>query len=143
MKLKELLEKIAKDFPINPADLQGEALKTTSLWCTYISIWSEEKLQLEKMEFTLRMLLSEKREYYSGNASAQIYKDNPWNGKTPRTESGLQKLIEADKDIISYREGQIVQKNKVEILMAALQECRQRGFSIKHAIDMIKFENGA
>lgn len=143
MKLKELLEKIAKDFPINPTDLQGESLRTSKLWINYITIWSEEKLRLEKMHFALKKLLSEKRNYYSGNALPEVYKSNPWNGKTPRTENGLQKLIEADKEVILYKEGQIVQKNKVEILEAALQECKQRGFSIKHAIDMLKFENGA
>ena len=143
MKLDELYKSIAEDFPINKADLGSEALKSTTLWIKYIKLWSEEKLRLEKIQSGRNSLIALKREYYSGNASAEVYRDKPFNGKTPKSEGGLAKLVDNDLDVIAYDEGLIVQRNKVEVLEATLDECKRRGYSIRAAIDMVKFENGA
>ena len=142
MKLDELHQEISKDFPINKTALADEALKTTSLWCKYIKYWSDEKLRLEKMESGLSTLFSIKREYYSGNASPEVYQQKPFNGRTPKSDRGIQILMEADLDVIAYQEGLIVQKNKVEVLEACLAECKSRGYAIANAISMVKFENG-
>src|ERR1035437_8773437 len=142
MKLDELHIKIAKDFPIDNSDLGNEATKTTSLWVTYIKLWSDETLRLEKLQSGRNTLISTKREYYSGNASAAVYQANPFNGKTPKSDRGIQILIENDLDVIQYDEGLNVQKNKVQVLEAALDEWNRRGYGIKTAADVMRFMNG-
>ena len=142
MLIAELYTEIAKDFPIDQTDLGGEAIKTTSIWVKYIKLWSEETLRLEKLQSGRNTLLSVKREYYSGNAPPEVYKANPFNGKTPKSDKGIQILIDNDLDVIQYDEGLIVQKNKVDILEAALDETKKRGYSKANAITMARFMNG-
>jgi len=98
---------------------------------------------LEKMIAGRNTLASTKRDYYSGNAHPEIYKEKPWNGNTPKTEGGMQKLLESDLDLIAYDEGLIVQKQKVHILTECHKEIQRRGFAIKTALDHHKFMNGA
>lgn len=142
MLLTELYTEIANDFPINNTDLGNEATKSTTLWIKYIKLWSDENLRMEKLQSGRSTLIALKREYYSGNASPEIYKANPFNGKSPKTEGGLQKLIENDTDVIAYDESLIVQKQKVEVLVSCLDECKRRGYAIRAAIDYTKFING-
>ena len=142
MLLTDLYTEIAKDFPIDKSDLGNEATRSTMLWVKYIKYWSEEKLRWEKLQSGRNTLLSMKREYYSGNAPAEVYKEKPFNGKTPKSDRGIQILVENDIDVIQYDEGIIIQKNKVEVLEAALDECKRRGYAIRAAIDHMKFING-
>ena len=143
MKLDELYQEIKKDFPIDERDLGNESLRTTQIWIKYIELYATENMRLEKMIAGRNTLISFKREYYSGNSPPEVYKEKPWNGKTPKSEGGLQALIQNDLDVIAYDEGLIVQKQKIEVLKSCHEEIKRRGFSIKSAIDMVKFMNGA
>lgn len=142
MLLSELYTEIANDFPIDNNDLGNESTKSTKLWIKYIKLWSDENLRLEKLQSGRNTLISIKREYYSGNASPEVYQAKPFNGRTPKSEGGLAKLIEADQDVIAYDESLIVQKQKVEVLVSCLDEVKRRGYAIKAAIDYTKFING-
>ena|ERR1035437_5235818 len=142
MLIADLHIEIAKDFPIDQTDLGNESCKSTTLWVKYIKLWSDETLRLEKLQSGRNTLISVKREYYSGNAPAEVYKQNPFNGKTPKSDRGIQILVDNDLDVIAYDEGLIVQKNKVEVLEAALDETNKRGYNIANAITMVRFMNG-
>lgn len=143
MQLTELYQEIKKDFPIDERDLGNESLRTTKIWIKYIELYATENMRLEKMIAGRNTLISTKREYYSGNAPAEVYKDKPWNGRVPKSEGGLQKLVDNDLDVIAYDEGLIVQQQKIEVLKSCHEEVKRRGYAIKSAIDMVKFMNGA
>ena len=142
MLLNDLFGEISVDFPIEKTDLGGEALKSATLFIKYIKLYSDEKLRLAKLENERRTLENVKREYYSGNAHPDVYKEKPFSIRI-KTEAVMEKYINNDVDVIKYDEQIIVQKQKVEVLINCLDEVKRRGYSIRNAIDVMKFENGA
>lgn len=143
MKLEELHDLVVKDFySIKQTDLAHESLRSNDLFVKYIQLYSTENLRLSKMENDKKKLVAEKREYYSGNASPDVYKVKPFDVKV-RTDGGIQKYIDADLDIVTYDEAIIIQRQKVEVLTAVLDQINKRGFSIRQAIDYIKFMGGS
>ena len=143
MKLADILVMISEDFQIDITDLGNEAVRSSELFQKYMPLYREEKRTLEKLESDRKLLISNKREYYSGNASAAVYQAKPWNGKTPATDIGFQRLFEVDKDIIAYDENLIVQRDKVAMLVDCMDEIKRRSYNIRNAIDWQKFINGA
>lgn len=139
--MEELYTMIAEDFPIDRGNLGDEAIKTTKLFSKYIRFWSEEKLILEQLKNNKKALCIAKREYYSGAAPAEVYKEKPFDLRL-KTEAMIQKYVDCDPDITKYDERIILQENKVEVLDNCLKEVKNRGYSIKNAIDMVKFEAG-
>ena len=103
MKLSELEKMIAEDFPWDESHLEGENAKSTKLWIKYIKLWSEENLKIEVMENKLKALIQKKQNYYSGNGTPEEYKEKPFNVKV-RSDKGIQKYVDGDDDIVSYRE---------------------------------------
>lgn len=143
MKLEELHEMIVADFyPIKQTDLAFESLRSNELFVKYIQLYSTENLRLSKMENDRKKLIAEKREYYSGNAKPEVYQKKPFDIKV-RTDGGIQKYIDADDEVVNYDDALIIQKQKVEVLTAALDQINKRGFAIRQAIDYTKFMNGA
>lgn len=142
MLLQELYTAIATDFPVDNTDLGNESARTSDLFIKYIRLYSDENLRLSKLANSRKNIVAEKRQYYSGNASPEVYKEKPFEQRI-KTENVLQKYIEEDADIIAYDENIIVQKQKVEILQECLKEIRSRGYAIKAAIEYLKFINGA
>lgn len=143
MKLEEYYAMIAEDFPINKANLGDEAIKTTKLFTKYIQFWSQEKLLLEKIKLSRNTLYATFITILDGKGSDELNKKYPAvsNAKA-KTNMVREKFIESQPEIEKLSEQLIIQEVKVEVLDAALKEIRNRGYSIKNAIDMVKFEAG-
>lgn len=141
MKLTDLYQEVATDFPIDISDIANESAKTTDLFIKYMKYWSNESLQMELMETKRKKLINEKREYYSGNAPAEVYKEKPFDLRI-KTEQGLQKYIEADDDVIKYDEQVSLQRQKVLILEHCMDEIKRRNWALRVALDDIKFKSG-
>ena len=120
MKLDELFVEIAKDFPVDETDLKMEVLKTETLWAKYVKIYFLEKIMLEQRQAGRATLYSIKRLYHSGQAGAEVYKQNPPMGPFPKTDAGIDRIINIDQDVIAYDEGTIIQRAKVDALKAAM-----------------------
>ena len=141
MKLEELYEMLSTDFTWDETDLGKEAARTSDLFIKYIKLWSDQNLKLEQLENQFQGLVRSKREYYSGNAPASVYKAKPFDTRV-KTDAGIQRYIDGDEDIITAKEKIIVQQQKVKVLEACLDEVKKRGFAISKAIDYYKFING-
>ena|SRR5665213_3030481 len=142
MKLEDIYTAIAVDFVINENDLGHESIKTEKLWIKYITLYSQEKLRLEQRQSGRATLCSVKREYYSGQAAPEVYYKNPPKGPHVKTDAGLERAIARDEDVIAYDETTIVQRIKVDLLKATVDECKQRSYSLKAAVDHMRFLNG-
>lgn len=141
MTLEELYKAIAEDFTIDQSDLGGEAIRTTKIWQKYVTLLSQEKMKMELYDAKKRKLINEKRKYYTGNASPEVYKEKPFNERL-KTDSAIQKALDADDDIINLDLKIASARQKVELLENCLDECKRRGFGIKSAIDWHKFMSG-
>lgn len=141
MKLEELYEHIEKDFSIDKFELVNESVKSGKLFSKYIRWWSEHKLELENLDLKKTKLINEKRDYYSGNALAEVYKEKPFSLKI-KTEAGMQSYIDSDEDILDFKQKYNKQKQICLLLDECVKELKSRNYYIKNAIDTIKFENG-
>jgi hypothetical protein len=142
MKYDEIVEEIKKDFSFDKKDIGNETSKTLNLFQKYIRMWAEENKYAKKLELDKKKLEQIKRDYYSGNAPAEVYKDKPF-GKFVKTDSGIQRYIECDDDMLRIEEALSIQKQKIMIIEAALDERKSRSWDIKNAIENMKFLNGA
>ena len=141
MNINDLQEMIAKDFPWDEGQLEGENSKTTKLWIKYIKLWSDENLKIEILENRLGQLIQQKRNYYGGNGTPEEYKAKPFNLKL-RSDAAINKYVEGDDDVIKAKEKILIQKQKVVVLSACLDEVKRRSFSLKNALDYYRFING-
>lgn len=142
MKLEELYDEICKDFVIDETDLIGESVKSPKLFCKYIKLYSDNKMRLELLENKRKDLISKRREYYSGNASAEVYKAKPFNNII-KSEVVMQKYLDNDEEVVKYDENLIIQREKVKILESCMKEINNRNYQIKNIVDMTKFLGGA
>jgi hypothetical protein len=140
--LDEIFTDITNDFKIDPTNLGGEALRTsTGLFPKYIKEYSQCKLRVELLENQKKNILASRRRYYSGDATPEEYQKNPFNLKI-KNESVMKQYLENDPDIVKADEKILIEQQKVEIFYGCLEEIKRRGYSIKVAVDMTKFEAG-
>jgi hypothetical protein len=142
MTLEEIYQEIAKDFKIDQSNLGGEVIRITAdMFVKYIRLYSQVKTKVELLQNRRKLLVAERRDYYSGNASADVYKAEPFD-QVIKSETILQKFLDNDKKIVEYDDRIILEKQKLEVLQACVNEIKTLGFSIKTAIDDKKFMNG-
>lgn len=140
--LDEIFLEITNDFKIDPTNLGGEALRTsTNLFPKYIREYSQAKLKVELLENQKKNLLASRRRYYSGDATPEEYQKNPFNLKI-KSEAIMRQYLENDPLIVKSDEKILIEQQKVEIYYGCLEEIKRRGYAIKSGIDMLKFENG-
>lgn len=142
MKLDDIHAEIAKDFSqVNESDILNEYSKLTKLFTKYQRIKSDENVRLHYLINNKRRLIFEKRDYYSGNASPDVYAQKPFNVRL-KTDAAVQKYIDADQDIIDIDNRIAIQQEKVDTLVAAVWEIKNRKECIKGIQDQVKFESG-
>jgi hypothetical protein len=85
-------------------------------------------------------LKRDKWEYYSGKAPEEVYNEKPFDIKVLRQDIDM--YLDADPDLSDLEYNIQSQKEKIFCLEKILRGIEQREFSIKNAIQMIKFEAG-
>lgn len=141
MTLDELYSQIAQDFTLDITDLVGETAKTSRLFVKYLRQFSDETLKCSIMENNRKELVIKKRDYYSGNGTAEEYKQKPFALKL-KTDAVIYKYVESDPEVILYDQKILIQNQRVSILKECMEEIKRRSFHIKNAIDYTRFING-
>jgi hypothetical protein len=141
MNLSDLHDMIDVDMAVDSTELSQEAVKNPSLYAKYLRLWSDENLKLEASLIKLDSLIQKKRNYYSGNGTPEEYRKKPFDLKI-KTDAGIQKYINGDEDVCAFKQKIIIQEQKVKILEKVLGQIKDRQFSIKNAIDCMKFLEG-
>jgi len=124
-----------------------EASRNQSLHQKYRKILYYENIELERMKAGIAPLIRSKKEYYSGKASEEVYKANPF---PLRLESKGNKVIkedlntylDADPEIIAARDFIIQQAEKVAFLRDTLTDISKRSYSISNIINTQRFKAG-
>ena len=132
---------LKKDFVWDEHNIARESSKTSELFVKYIQLWDDEKTILKKLKSNIAKLIIQKRNYYSGNGTPEEYKEKPFNIKI-RSDAGVQKYIDADEDVLGAKDQIEIQEQKVEILLACLDEIKRRGYALKTALEEHKFKAG-
>ena len=143
MKIEEIEELWSKDSKIDRTDLANESLKIPELHNKYYKIYLQERVLLKKYETELDKLKLAKRRHLDGKMDLEELKEHGWKQQQEIiVQKDLSLHIDADDDIIKCKLKLGIQSEKVEYLRSILDRVNKRSFTIKNAIEFIKFTQG-
>ena len=138
---ESLLEMWEQDASIDKTRLDDESVSIPNLHHKYLSVYLD--LKAKKIAFNHRVedLKKEKELYYSGQATADVYKERPFDLKL-KTKGGIDKHVNTDPDVVKLMQ-------RIEYMDVLLEGCNHiltqiqwRNQNIKNAISFIKFQSG-
>jgi len=146
MNLKELLETWAEDAQIDQMSLDKTSRNTPTLHAKYLSLLSDAKLNLKRVESEQKTLLKDKWLYYNGKLSREEIEEKNWE---PDPFNGLKVLkgemdyyYNSDPEIQKSEERIAYFKTVVETLQEIIGNLNWRHQTIKNIIDWKRFESG-
>ena len=107
----------------------------------YLNHYTDLSQIKTSLEFEVRKLVREKREYYSGEAEAKVYAEKPF-GSSIKTADKMKVYLESDDDIINTEAKIKYIDQMLYFLDHVLEMVSQRNFHVKNAIEWEKFING-
>jgi hypothetical protein len=116
-------------------NLSKLSLETPFQHNKYLNHHSDLSLLKVSLEFEIRKLIKEKREYYGGEADAKIYAEKPF-GSSIKTSEKMRVYLDSEEGKIKLIE---VMLNYLDSVMKMIN---QRNYLIKNAIEWEKFTNG-
>ena len=123
------------------ADLGQLALDIPFQHNKYLNHYSDIQAVKTSLEFEVRRLVREKREYYSGEADAKTYAAKPF-GTSIKTTEKMKVYLESDEEIINLEAKIKYLDQMLYWLDQVMRQISNRGFQIKSAIEWEKFVNG-
>jgi len=138
---EQLLSMWEQDAGIDKTRLDDEAVNIPNLHHKYLRILMDTKSKRIAFVHKLETLKKDKELYYSGQATADVYKERPFDLKL-KTKGGIEKHVNTDPEVINMQqkiEYYDVMIQGVEHIMTQIQ---WRNSTIKSAIDFMKFTSG-
>lgn len=122
-------------------NLSKLSLETPFQHNKYLNHHSDLSLLKVSLEFEIRKLIKDKREYYGGEADAKVYAEKPF-GSSIKTSEKMRVYLDSDEDILNL-EGKV---KLIDIMLnyldSVMKMINQRNYLIKNAIEWEKFTNG-
>lgn len=146
MKLEDIQKEWEKDAPINQLDLIAESLRIPKLHEKYYKIFMAETAKLIQMTHQLKAMELTKFELYTEGPHSEIpqeWKNREGAAKGRILKTNVQPYLDADEDLIEFRIRIGIQKEKANFVESIIKGLRDRQFTIKNAIDVMKFQAGA
>ncbi len=122
-------------------DLGKLALEIPFQHNKYLNYYTDLSQEKTSLEFQLRSLIRNKREYYSGEADAKVYAEKPF-GSSIKTAEKMKTYLESDEEIINLEAKIKYIEQALYFLDSVMKMISNRGFQIKSAIEWEKFING-
>lgn len=145
MTVDEIFEEWNVDSKIEQFDLGGSALNIPKLHAKYLRLLAVENASLRKLESRYKKLIQLKTEYFGGylNGTDEL-KKLEWPPYT-RTilKPDMQRIVEADSQVIQLTEAIGEAKEKTSILSSIIKEVSAMSFNVRAAIEWTKFTAGA
>ena len=107
----------------------------------YLNHYTDISQIKTSLEFEIRKLVKEKREYYSGEADAKTYAAKPFGSHIKTTEK-MKVYIESDDEIINLEAKIKYLEQMMYFIDHVMKQISNRGFQVKSAIEWEKFVNG-
>jgi len=131
------------DLKMDETELEVESMKTPQIHNKYLIIFTDEKLILGKIRSDMYRLKKDKWLYYTGKMSQEELDEYGWDTFDLNIlKSDIDKFLDADEDIIKLSNKILLQKEKVEYLENIIKIINNRQWSIRAAIDWLKFTSG-
>lgn len=140
-KTEKIREDIKIDSKIDNLHLFEESLRQTQLHAKWFDLLAQTKREYRKIKANQQKAYLTLWKYYQGKTSPEFNaKFGIMNEKI--LKSDVEKYIEADDAWLKIKEVVQNQFALVELIENMLENIKQRGFAIKHAIEYKKFEAG-
>ncbi len=123
------------------ADLAQLALDIPFQHNKYLNHYTDISQIKTSLEFEIRKLVKEKREYYGGEADARVYAEKPF-GNSIKTSEKMKVYLESDDEIINLEAKIKYLDQMLYWLDQVMKQISNRGFQVKSAIEWEKFING-
>ena len=123
------------------ADLAQVALDIPFIHNKYLNHYTDISQIKTSLEFEVRKLVKEKREYYGGEADARVYAEKPF-GNSIKTSEKMKVYLESDDEIINLEAKIKYLDQMLYWLDQVMKQISNRGFQVKSAIEWEKFING-
>lgn len=138
----ELLSMWEADAPIDKTQLDSAATDAPKLHHKYLSMLMDLKAKKIAIGHQLEELKKTKELYYSGQATSDVYKDQPFDLKL-KTKAGIEKHVNTDPEVVKIEQRIEYINILLEGLNHILEQIKWRNQSIKNAIDWARFTSGS
>lgn len=143
MNIEQIKIQAELDTAIDVNHLEEESIKIPQIHNKYLVILMDEKLILESQESKLKVLRRDKWLYYSGKMSDDELKQKGWQPfDLSILKQDLDRFIDSDTDIINLSHKVYLQREKVNYIESVVKIISGKMWSIKSAIEWIKFTQG-
>ena len=139
---EELLKMWEKDAGFNKAVLDDESLNIPKLHHKYLSIYLGIKSTKVALGYKLEDLRKNKELYYSGQGTADEYKEKPFDLKL-KTRAGVDKHVNTDPDVVKILRRIEYSEVLLEGLSHIMTQIQWRNQHVKNAIDYMRFTSGS
>lgn len=140
MTYDELVKEVEADLAIEKTQLDRESSRTPILHNKYLKELIIAKTKHEEMKSKLVSFRRSKWIYYSGKATAEVYKEKPFDFKVMKSD--LKMFIDSDQEILDRLVEISFLERKIEFLVNTLGEIQRRTFHISNMIKFLKFKQG-
>lgn len=141
--LNSILDMWKKDSRINTTEPGRELLNIPILHGKYLTILSNHKILLKKLEIEYAKLKRIKWEYYSGKMDVDTLKKYGWDQFPFVLKSDISTYMESDNDLTKITEIKIIYEEIVDVCTSIMKELNSRTYQLKAFIDYEKFIQGA
>lgn len=132
---KTLVDQIQEDIKIDQTDLEYTASQNPILQFKYLNLLKKSKIELLKLENTVKERKRDRYLYYSGKHPDEC-------SPTLFEKTEIKLMLETDPDILDVETKLRALKTNIELLEGVVSIFNGRGFTIKNMIDMRKLEAG-
>jgi len=146
MNLENILKEWQTDCRIDPTSIDESSRVTPELHAKYLSMLSNAKLRLKKLEFRQKDLMKQKWLWYNGKLSQEEVEELGWD---PDPFNGLKILkgemehyVEADPELQDSEAKIEYIKSVIDTLKEIIENLKWRHQTIKNIIEYKKFEAG-
>lgn len=138
--ITEIFEQVEQDVRIDDSRLDEEAAKNPLLAAKYLKILAQNNMAYARLTSLYNKKKLEKRQYYLGQASAEVYKEKPFHLKL--TKSEVNEYLDADNELRTIQEKLEIVKVNVGYLEGVVKAINSRTWDVKNAIEYKKFMAG-
>ena len=139
---EELLEIWEQDAGIDKINLDDSALDIPKLHHKYLSMLMNTKAKKIAFTHQLEDIRKEKELYYSGQATADVYKAKPFDLKL-KTRGGIEKHVNTDPEVVKLLQRIEYMDVLIEGLGHIMTQIQWRNQHIKNALEHMKFTSGS
>lgn len=99
-----------------------------------------DKLAYRTLKIEYDEVELERWKYYTGKAEPEVYKKEPFDFKVLRGD--IDKFLNADKYIVEKKKKLAILEEKIRFLEETIKTMNNRNFTIKNAVDWMRFTMG-